>query len=227
MDAAGKDGIIEHVMTGMNPQGVEVWPFKQPSQEELDHDFLWRCAKVRAGARADRHLQPLVLRGGPRRPRASGAAREAAVPTRPAREGVLEDALRVDQRLRAPSRPRAARVVVKIFLHISKEEQRKRFLARLDDPEKRWKFALGDVRERAALGRVHEGLRGRARGDEHRRTRRGTSSPGTTSGSAARWSPTSSLKTMRGPEPPVPEDLAGEEPGALRGPPAARQKEKG
>ena len=147
MDAAGKDGIIEHVMTGMNPQGVQVHAFKQPTQEELEHDFLWRCAKV-------------VPRRG-----------HVGVFNRSYYEEVLVVRVHTEllERQRLPARLRgkklwasrfesirrferhlvdSATAVVKIFLHISKEEQRKRFLARLEDPEKRWKFNLADVLER-------------------------------------------------------------------------------
>ena len=147
MDAAGKDGLIEHVMTGMNPQGVDVWPFKEPSREELEHDFLWRCSKA------------LPERG------------HIAVFNRSYYEEVL--VVRVRPELLDPQRvPKSERgkalwkkrydsinrfedhlvangtVVVKCFLHISKEEQRRRFLARLEDPEKRWKFSLSDVEDR-------------------------------------------------------------------------------
>jgi len=147
MDAAGKDGIIEHVMTGMNPQGVDVRAFKEPSREELEHDFLWRCAKV------------LPERG------------HVGVFNRSYYEEVLVVRVHPElvERQRLPPGPRGKRfwktrfdsinhferhladtgtVVVKIMLHISREEQRKRFLSRLEDPEKRWKFNLGDVRER-------------------------------------------------------------------------------
>jgi len=147
MDAAGKDGIIEHVMTGMNPQGVDVRAFKEPSREELEHDFLWRCAKV------------VPERG------------HVGVFNRSYYEEVLVVRLHPElvERQRLPPGPRGKRfwktrfdsinrferhladtgtVVVKIMLHISREEQRKRFLSRLEDPEKRWKFNLADVRER-------------------------------------------------------------------------------
>ena len=73
MDAAGKDGVIKHVMSGVNPQGCDVWSFKAPSHEELDHDYLWRCHKARARARQNRHFQPLLLRGSTGGARASRA----------------------------------------------------------------------------------------------------------------------------------------------------------
>ena len=148
MDAAGKDGLIKHVMSGMNPQGVEVHGFKQPSEEELEHDFLWRCAKVlpqrgRIGVfNRSYYEEVLVVRvhkellekqrlpAGPRG-KAFWKMRDASI----------NDFERHLARSGTPS--------VKIFLHISKEEQRRRFLARLEDPAKRWKFEMGDVRERA------------------------------------------------------------------------------
>ena len=93
MDAAGKDGVIKHVMSGVNPQGCQVYSFKQPSAEELDHDFLWRTNKCLPGARAHRHLQPLLLRGSARRPRASGTARAQNGCRRLGHQGHLEGAL--------------------------------------------------------------------------------------------------------------------------------------
>ena len=146
MDAAGKDGAIKHVMSGINPQGCQVHAFKAPSAEELDHDFLWRVAKVAAGARPHRHLQPLVLRGSAGGARASGIAGEAA-PAEGRHQGHLGPALQVDPRVRAAS-CRQRNAVLKFFLHVSKDEQRKRFLARLDEPAKRWKFSMGDIAER-------------------------------------------------------------------------------
>ena len=75
MDAAGKDGTIKHVMSGVNPQGCQVSSFKAPTSEDLDHDYLWRCVKAAARARPHRHLQPQLLRGDARRARASGVPR--------------------------------------------------------------------------------------------------------------------------------------------------------
>ena len=148
LDAAGKDGTIRHVMSGVNPQGVRVESFKVPSAEELDHDYLWRYARAAAAARRDRHLQPLPLRGGARRPRASGEPRAAeAADSRRARPHVWKRRYReindwerylVDNGFR----------VVKLFLNLSKEEQRLRFLRRIDLPEHNWKFSAADVEER-------------------------------------------------------------------------------
>jgi len=147
MDAAGKDGLIEHVMTGMNPQGVDVHAFKQPSSEELDHDFLWRCARVvpargRIGVfNRSYYEEVLVVRVH------EELLEKQRLPAGPRgkafwkmRYESINDFERHLVRTGTPS--------LKIFLHISKEEQRKRFLARLDDPKKRWKFEMGDVRER-------------------------------------------------------------------------------
>jgi PPK2 family polyphosphate:nucleotide phosphotransferase len=147
MDAAGKDGLIEHVMSGMNPQGVEVHAFKQPSEEELDHDFLWRCARVlpqrgRLGVfNRSYYEEVLVVRVH------QEILEKQRLPPGPRGKAFWQaryDSINDFER----HLDRSGTVVVKIFLHISKEEQRKRFLARLGDPAKRWKFSLGDVHER-------------------------------------------------------------------------------
>jgi len=147
MDAAGKDGAIKHVMSGINPQGVEVTSFKHPSDEELDHTFLWRC------------MRRLPERG------------RIGIFNRSYYEEVL--IVRVHERLLASQRipgikacrttwadrfddinaferhlARNGTAIVKFFLNISKDEQRKRFLARIDEPEKHWKFSPADVAER-------------------------------------------------------------------------------
>ena len=155
MDAAGKDGIIEHVMASMNPQGVQVRSFKQPSQEELDHDFLWRCARVlpergQIGIfNRSYYEEVLVVRVHP------DILENQRLPPGPRGRHFWE--MRY-QSINAFERhlARSGTVVVKLFLHISKEEQRKRFLARLDDPTKRWKFSAGDVRERQQWKRYME-----------------------------------------------------------------------
>ena len=105
LDAAGKDSAIEHVMSGVNPQGVQVVSFKQPSAEELDHDFLWRTAQGAPRAGSDRDLQSVALRGSRRPSRASRMARRAATPARRPWDSVLGGALRRHQRLRAASAP--------------------------------------------------------------------------------------------------------------------------
>ncbi len=147
IDGAGKDSTIKHVMSGVNPQGVEVHSFKQPSREELHHDFLWRHQRAAARARPHRHLQPFPLRGGldgAGAPRVAGREqlpdpeREREVWKRRYREindwehHLVENGIRV----------------VKVFLHLSRREQAGRFLGRIDRPEKNWKFTASDVHER-------------------------------------------------------------------------------
>ena len=149
MDAAGKDGTIKHVMSGVNPQGCQVYSFKAPSAEELDHDFLWRTDALPARARPHRHLQSLVLRRDARRARAPGAPR-AAAPARPAgHEAHLEGALRGHQQLRALPRRATASSSGSSSCTCRRKEQKQRFLERLDQPEKNWKFSAG---RRAASG---------------------------------------------------------------------------
>lgn len=151
MDAAGKDSAIKHVMSGLNPQGVKVTSFKTPSQEELDHDFLWRHYKALPGRgeigifNRSHYENVLVTRVHP--------------------EYILNENLpgieRVDQiteefwlkRYKQINRfeknlVQNGTVILKFFLHVSKKEQKKRFLERIDDPTKNWKFSAGDVMER-------------------------------------------------------------------------------
>ena len=148
MDAAGKDGTIKHVMSGVNPQGVEVSSFKQPSHEEIDHDFLWRCARRvpergRIGIfNRSYYEEVLVVRV---HPEYLGAQH---LP-----ESVLGKDLWKDrfQDIRNWERhlTRNGVVIRKFFLHVSKAEQKRRFLARLDEPNKNWKFSTADLAERA------------------------------------------------------------------------------
>jgi PPK2 family polyphosphate:nucleotide phosphotransferase len=147
MDAAGKDGAIKHVMSGVNPQGCQVHAFKQPSVEELDHDFLWRIAKAlpergRIGIFNRSHYEDvLVARVHP-----EVLARQR-LPAALMSKDIWDDrfkSIREFERHLA----RNGTLVLKFFLHVSKEEQRRRFLARLDEPAKRWKFEMGDVTER-------------------------------------------------------------------------------
>ncbi len=147
MDAAGKDGTIRHVMSGVNPQGVQVHSFKVPSTEELDHDYLWRYAQ-KLPARGDiaifnrsHYEEVLVVRVHPEnldRQNLPDAARGKDVWQRRFREINDWEHYLVDNGI----------TVVKLFLNVSKEEQRKRFLERVSRPEKNWKFNAGDVRER-------------------------------------------------------------------------------
>ena len=147
MDAAGKDGVIKHVMTGLNPQGCLVHAFKAPSQNELEQDFLWRAAQY-LPARGNigifnrsHYEEVLVVRVHP----------ELLERQRIPKELVGKDIWKKRfKSIRGFERhlARNGTVVLKFFLHVSKEEQRHRFLARLEQPAKRWKFSMGDVAER-------------------------------------------------------------------------------
>jgi PPK2 family polyphosphate:nucleotide phosphotransferase len=147
MDTAGKDGLIKHVMSGINPQGCEVTSFKRPSDEELDHDFLWRCAKAlpergQIGIfNRSYYEEVLVVRVHP-----EILARQKLPPGNRGRKFWAErfdDINRFERHL-----VRNGTLVLKFFLHISKEEQRQRLLARLENPDKHWKFELADLGER-------------------------------------------------------------------------------
>jgi PPK2 family polyphosphate:nucleotide phosphotransferase len=147
MDAAGKDGVIKHVFSGVNPQGCEVSSFKQPSAEELDHDFLWRATK-RLPARGkigifnrSYYEEVLVVRV-----HQEFLAKQHLPPkliTKDIWQERFEDICNLESFL-----TRNGVVIRKFFLHVSKEEQRQRFLKRLEEPEKNWKFSDADVRER-------------------------------------------------------------------------------
>ena len=148
LDAGGKDGTIRHVMSGVNPQGVEVHSFKVPSVEELDHDFLWRYAqrvpeRGRIGIFNRSHYEEvLVVRVHPEileRQRLPKEAKGGDIWKRRYREINDWERYLTDNGFR----------VVKLFLNLSKEEQRRRFLARIDYPEKNWKFSAADAKERA------------------------------------------------------------------------------
>ena len=148
MDGAGKDGAIKHVMSGINPQGCEVSSFKQPSAEELEHDFLWRstCRLPERGRigifNRSYYEEVLVVRVHPEELRNEGLSKE-----------LQDDKSKWDDRYRSivdfeKHLDRNSTRVVKVFLHLSKDEQRKRFLARIDDPDKNWKLSLADIHER-------------------------------------------------------------------------------
>jgi len=147
MDAAGKDSVIEHVMSGVNPQGCQVYSFKQPSSEELDHDFLWRTTRClpergRIGVfNRSYYEEVLVVRVHPEI-LAKQKVPPALVTDRIWKER-YEDIVAFERYL-----SRNGTVIRKFFLNVSKEEQRERFLARLDEPDKNWKFAAADVQER-------------------------------------------------------------------------------
>jgi PPK2 family polyphosphate:nucleotide phosphotransferase len=149
MDAAGKDSAIKHVMSGVNPQGCEVYSFKHPSAEELDHDFLWRTTRRlpergRIGIfNRSYYEEVLVVRVHP------DILRGEALPAELVNEKTIwEERYRSINDLEAHLYCNGTRFL-KFFLHVSKDEQRKRFLARLDDPEKNWKFSAADLAERA------------------------------------------------------------------------------
>lgn len=147
MDAAGKDGTIKHVMSGVNPQGVEVTSFKVPSSEEMDHDYLWRAAK-RLPARGmigifnrSYYEEVLVVRVHP------AILAGQKLPPSAKRRGVWERRFREINDWERYLTDNGIRIV-KLFLNVSKDEQRRRFLQRIDDPERHWKFAASDARER-------------------------------------------------------------------------------
>jgi len=148
MDAAGKDGVIKHVMSGVNPQGCQVFSFKHPSAQELDHDFLWRTTQClpergRIGIfNRPYYEEVLIVRVHPEILAAQSLPREATRAPRIWSER-FESINGIERHLH-----RNGTRVVKFFLHLSREEQRQRFLARLDDPAKNWKFTADDLSER-------------------------------------------------------------------------------
>ena len=148
MDTAGKDGAIRHVMSGVNPEGCEVFSFKQPSAEELEHDFLWRttCRLPERGRigifNRSYYEEVLVVRVHPDLLRSQGLPQE-----------LRNDKNIWVQRYRSivdleKHLHRNGTQIIKIFLHLSYDEQRKRFLERIDEPEKNWKFSTADIHER-------------------------------------------------------------------------------
>lgn len=147
MDAAGKDGAIKHVMSGINPQGCQVFSFKKPSSEEMDHDYLWRCMKRlpergRIGVfNRSYYEETLIVRV--HRQILAGQKLPKKLVTKNIWKQRFEDIRNFEQYL-----ARNGTVICKFFLHVSKQEQLKRFMARLDRPEKNWKFSQADVAER-------------------------------------------------------------------------------
>ncbi len=147
MDAAGKDGAIKHVMSGVNPQGCEVTSFKSPSAEELDHDFLWRCMKVLPNRghigifNRSYYEETLIVRVHPEL--LAKQKLPAPLVTRRIWKERFQD-IRCFERYLG----RNGILVRKFFLHVSKKEQKRRFLERIDNPDKNWKFSSGDVEER-------------------------------------------------------------------------------
>ena len=156
MDGAGKDGAIRHVMSGINPQGCQVFSFKQPSANELEHDFLWRTTRVlpergRIGIfNRSYYEEVLVVRVHPEILRSEGLPGELGD-----RKNFWEERYRSIVDLEEHLHRNGTRTV-KVFLHISPEEQRKRFLERIDEPEKNWKFSAADIRERTFWKRYME-----------------------------------------------------------------------
>lgn len=148
MDAAGKDGAIKHVMSGVNPQGCQVFSFKHPSEMELEHDFLWRTTpclpeRGRIGIfNRSYYEEVLIVRVHPE------ILRSQCLPDAPKdADDIWQQRYRSILDLEKHLHCNGTRII-KFFLHISKEEQRKRFLDRIDDPEKNWKFSLADINER-------------------------------------------------------------------------------
>ena len=147
MDAAGKDGVIKHVMSGVNPQGCQVFSFKSPSAEELDHGYLWRCMKVSPNRghigiyNRSYYEETLVVRVHPE------FLAKQKIPESLVTENIwkerFEDIRNFEQYL-----AHNGLVVRKFFLHVSKKEQRRRFLERIDNPDKNWKFSASDAAER-------------------------------------------------------------------------------
>jgi PPK2 family polyphosphate:nucleotide phosphotransferase len=148
MDAAGKDGTIKHVMSGVNPQGCQVYSFKAPSTEELDHDYLWRCMKAlpekgKIGIfNRSYYEEVLVVRVH------NELLQKQKLPPNGKRDNLWEqrfDEINQFEKYLVKN----GIVVIKFFLNVSKEEQKKRFLKRINLPEKNWKFSLADAKERA------------------------------------------------------------------------------
>jgi PPK2 family polyphosphate:nucleotide phosphotransferase len=166
MDASGKDGLVKHVMSGINPQGCEVHSFKRPSDEELDHDFLWRCAqrlpeRGRIGIfNRSYYEEVLVVRVHPEL--LEGEKLPAELVTPRIWQQRFEDICAFERTLADNGT-----LVLKFFLHISREEQRRRFLARLEEPPKRWKFSMDDVNERKRWDRYMDAYGAMIRATSH------------------------------------------------------------
>jgi PPK2 family polyphosphate:nucleotide phosphotransferase len=148
MDAAGKDGAIRHVMSGVNPQGCQVYSFKHPTAAELEHDFLWRttrCLPERGQIgifNRSYYEEVLIVRVHPEILRGEGLP-PALLDEKAIWQQRYQSIVGLENHLH-----RNGTLIIKFFLHISKEEQRKRFLDRIDDPDKNWKFSDADVEER-------------------------------------------------------------------------------
>ena len=153
MDAAGKDGAIRHVMSGVNPQGCQVFSYKHPSATELQHDFLWRTTRDlpergRIGIfNRSYYEEVLIVRVHPEILRSEGIE-GGSLDEKTVWESRFRSIVDLEQHLH-----RNGTRIVKFYLHLSKDEQRKRFLQRIDEPHKNWKFSLADVEERKAWSR--------------------------------------------------------------------------
>jgi len=155
MDAAGKDGAIKHVMSGVNPEGCEVFNFKQPSAEELEHDFLWRttCRLPERGRigifNRSYYEDVLIVRVHPQ------LLHSEELPDELIKDTIWEERYQSIVDLENHLYRNGTRVI-KFFLHLSKDEQRKRFLERIDEPEKNWKLSLADIQERKFWSRYRK-----------------------------------------------------------------------
>jgi PPK2 family polyphosphate:nucleotide phosphotransferase len=147
LDAAGKDGVIKHVMSGVNPQGCQVYSFKAPSEEELQHDFLWRTTRSlpergRIGIFNRSYYEEVLIVRVHRE-----ILKSEKVPSELLSKNIWEERFE-DIRCFERHLARNGTVIRKFFLHLSKKEQKRRFLARLEEPEKNWKFSAADIHER-------------------------------------------------------------------------------
>ena len=151
MDAAGKDGTIKHVMSGVNPQGCQVFSFKQPSREDLDHDFMWRYVKSlpergRIGIFNRSYYEEVLVVRVHRE-----ILKRQRLPAQNVGKRIWDDRL-ADIAHFEDYLARQGTILLKFFLHVSREEQKKRFMERLDKPRKHWKFSSADIRERGFWG---------------------------------------------------------------------------
>ncbi|MCH7722407.1 MAG: polyphosphate kinase 2 family protein [Bacteroidetes bacterium] len=150
MDAAGKDGTIKHVMSGLNPQGTQVYSFKQPSKTELDHGYLWRINKAlpekgRIGIFNRSHYEDVLV------VRVHDLISDQITPLKFRNKNIWKQRFQQINNFEKYLYENGI-IILKFFLHISKDEQKKRFLKRIDDPAKNWKFSEGDIKERAYWG---------------------------------------------------------------------------
>ncbi len=154
MDAAGKDGTIKHVMSGLNPQGTQVFSFKQPSPEELDHDYLWRIHKHvpergRIGIFNRSHYEEVLV------VRVHDLIKGQKIPPELVSKNIWNERYREINDFEKYLYENGT-IILKFFLHVSKEEQKKRFLKRIDTPEKNWKFSSADIDERKYWDKYQE-----------------------------------------------------------------------